>query len=374
MKQITVMIKPASSLCNMRCRYCFYADVSSLREVNSFGIMRYDVLSSILEHIFIDLDGDDHLILAFQGGEPTLAGLEYYQRVIENVDRYQRENVQVNYAIQTNGLLLNHEWNRFLKDNRFLIGLSLDGPPDFHNANRLDESGKGTFRRILKTKQDLDHIGADYNILTVLTRQIARHPYQIWRMIQEENLRHIQFVPCLGPLNRQESVYGLTPKQYAEFYKNLFDLWFNSFQKGNYYSVKLFDDLISLLAYGQCNACGLLGYCQPQIIVEADGGVYPCDFYVLDQYRIGNLTTDSLRSLYESPAMSRFLARPIENKPFCGGCAYRNLCNGGCQRMRQEVFYASGVNSCGHRDFLDYSIDRLNRIALQIRQADGYQS
>ena len=372
MKQITVMIKPASSLCNMRCRYCFYADVSSLREVNSFGIMKYDVLNSILEHVFVDLGGNDHLTLAFQGGEPTLVGLNFYRGVIESVNLHRRENIQVSYAIQTNGLLLDHEWCQFLKDNRFLVGLSLDGPSDFHNANRLDESGKGTFRRILKTKQELDHAGVDYNILTVLTRQMARHPRQIWRMIQKENLRHIQFVPCLGPLDGQESIYGLTPAQYAEFYKSLFDLWFSSFQRGDYYSIKLFDDLINLLAYGQCNACGLLGYCQPQIIVEADGGVYPCDFYVLDQYRIGNLTTDSLRSLYESPAMSHFLARPAEDKTLCGECAYRDLCNGGCQRMRREVFYTPGAEFCGQRDFLGYSIVRLRQIALRFRQTDSF--
>lgn len=368
MKQITVMIKPASSLCNMRCKYCFYADVSSLRKTSSFGIMRNSTLNSVLDNIFTDLENGDKLILAFQGGEPTLAGLDFFQQVIDGVERQNRPKVQVAYVLQTNGLVLDENWGDFLRRHHFLVGLSLDGPQSLHDENRVDSFGKGTFRRILQAMYYLEQTRVEYNILTVLTRQMARHPHQVWHWVQQENLRHVQFIPCLAPLDKAEQYFTLTPHRYAEFYCTLFDLWFAAFRQGDYYSVKLFDDLIYLLAFGQCNACGLMGYCQPQIIVEADGSVYPCDFYVLDQCRLGNLTDTSLRNLYESPTMARFIERPTQFSPLCGECAYQHICGGGCPRMRREAFCGPDANFCGHKAFLDYSIERLDWIACQHRK------
>lgn len=368
MKQISVMIKPASSLCNMRCRYCFYADVSSLRSVDSFGIMERDTADRILEHIFADLEKGDRLTLAFQGGEPTLAGLDYFRHVSEAAAPHQSRGVQVQYALQTNGLLLDEEWCRFLHEQNYLVGLSLDGPALYHDANRLDAQQKGTFRRVMAAKHRLDMQHVEYNALMVLTNQMARHPQQIWRFIEEQDLRYVQFTPCMGPLEGADGSYILTPRRYAGFYNTIFDLWCQCYYQGRYRSIKLFDDLVSLLAFGECNACGLLGRCQPQIIVEADGSVYPCDFYVLDSFRTGNLREDSLRNVYESPIVSDFLRRPKEPLSLCEDCPYRKICGGGCQRMRREVFYAPGDRECGHRLFLDSCIGRLQRLADEIRR------
>lgn len=368
MKQISVMIKPASSLCNMRCRYCFYADVSSLREEPSFGIMDSCALTRIIDNIFVDLDAGDTLTLAFQGGEPTLAGLDYFRLAVDAVAHQNRPEVQVEYALQTNGLLLDETWCSFLRRNHFLVGLSIDGPQALHDENRVDVAGKGTFRRVLQSKRRLEWAGVDYNVLMVLTRRLARHPQQIWHLIQQENLRYVQFIPCLAPLDGTEQSYALTPRRYAEFYCSLFDLWFDAFCQGDYFSVKLFDDLVHLLAFGQCNACGLLGRCQPQIVVEADGSAYPCDFFVLDQHRLGNLAETPLRALYESEAMVRFLNRPVGRNPLCSDCPYWNICGGGCPRMRREAFCAPDADYCGHKTFLDYSAERLDRIANQYRK------
>ncbi|MGI5963821.1 MAG: radical SAM protein [Lawsonibacter sp.] len=367
MKQLSIMIKPASSLCNMRCRYCFYADVSSLREVQSFGQMSKETLDNILKHIFMDLEPGDKLTLAFQGGEPTLVGLEYFQYLTQQVENYASREIEVHYALQTNGLLLDQAWCAFLKKHQFLVGLSLDGPAEFHDANRLDAERRGTFRRIMNAKRALEREGTEYNVLMVLTGQMARHPQKIWRFIQEQKINFVQFIPCLGPLDGEESPYALTPERYAAFYTVLFDLWFYLYQQGKYISVKLFDDLVHLLAFGQCNACGLLGQCQVQMIVEADGSVYPCDFYVLDEFRAGNLAEEALRSVYQSPVMQAFVHRPEEEKRLCVQCPYQNICNAGCQRMRHEIFFRPGDNVCGHRLFLDSSIHRLQQLAYQQR-------
>ncbi len=368
MKQLSIMIKPASSLCNMRCKYCFYADVSSLRSVDSFGIMAQDTTDRVLGHIFSDLAPGDRLILAFQGGEPTLAGLDYFRHVSEVAAPHRVRGVLVQYAIQTNGLLLDEEWCQFLHEQNYLVGLSLDGPALYHDANRLDAQQKGTFQRVMAVKRRMDRQHVEYNVLMVLTNQMARHPQQIWRFIEEQNLRYVQFTPCMGPLEGEGGQYALTPRRYAGFYQTLFDLWYQRYRQGRYISIKLFDDLVNLLAYGECNACGLLGQCQAQIIVEADGSVYPCDFYVLDHFRAGRLLEDSLRTVYESPVMQAFTRRPKEALPLCADCPYRRICGGGCARMRREVFYAPEDTECGHRLFLDACIGRIQQLAYEIRR------
>lgn len=368
MKNITVMLKPASSACNMRCRYCFYADVSSLRDCPSYGLMTAEVRERVIENIFASLAPGDRLNLAFQGGEPTLAGLGWFRALTEQV-RTIGKGVRVSYSLQTNGLLLDDEWCAFLKEHRFLVGLSLDGYAKNHNACRPDHKGEGTFSRILEAKQRMDRHGVDYNVLTVLTNELARHPQQVWRFLKEQDIRYVQFIPCLGPLEGEDSPYALTPRRYAEFYTGLFDRWHEAFARDEYISVKLFDDLVRLLAFGECNACGLLGFCTPQLIVEADGGVYPCDFYVLDNYRMGDLSKEPLDSFWPEKAKT-FLEREREALPLCGSCPFRRICNGGCQRMRREICYSPTDSTCGHRLLLEKLMPRLQAVAASQR---GYR-
>ncbi len=168
LKHISVLIKPASSLCNLRCNYCFYADVSSLREVKSYGRMKHAVAEQMIENIYCDLKDGDRLSLAFQGGEPTFAGLRYYEHIVGLIAK-QTKRVEVNYAIQTNGTIINRFWCDFLKKHHFLVGLSIDGHPLYHDLNRLDAKGQGTFHRVLETKRLFDEYQIDYNILCVLT-------------------------------------------------------------------------------------------------------------------------------------------------------------------------------------------------------------
>ena len=369
MKHVTVMIKPASSLCNMRCKYCFYADVSSLREVKSFGIMTEATATAVIANIFSDLQPGDGVTFSFQGGEPTLAGLNFYQNFAKAVDGYAVQGIRVSYTLQTNGYLIDEAWCAFLKERNFLVGLSLDGPAKYHNACRLDAAGNGTFQKVMGAKKLFDRFGVEYNILMVLTKELARHPKQIWAFLEQENIRYVQFIPCLGPLDKADNAYALTPERYASFYTELFRLWHDSYRRGNYISVKLFDDYVNLLAFGQCNACGLLGFCHAQIIVEADGSVYPCDFYVLDEYRAGTLADTGLTELRASPVMKQFQARGHEDLRLCEGCPYRRICAGGCKRMKSSVFYRPGDNLCGHRLFLDSAIRDLQQLAYLSRNA-----
>jgi uncharacterized protein len=215
-KQLSVMIKPASSLCNMRCRYCFYTGVSKMRAVPNCGIMTHDTARSIIENIYGDLQDGDRITFAFQGGEPTLAGLPFFEFFVSEVQK-SPVKVQASYALQTNGLTLDDQWLVFLKKHHFLVGLSLDGYAAIHNRNRLDKRNADTFNRVLQSKRLLDQYRIDYNVLLVLTNETARHVRKIWEFILKENIRYIQFIPCLGDLNTQRNAWQLRPRKFHSF-------------------------------------------------------------------------------------------------------------------------------------------------------------
>lgn len=372
MRNISVMIKPASSLCNLRCRYCFYAEVSERRDCRSYGLMRRETAERIIENIFRDLERDDSVTLAFQGGEPTLAGLDFFRFFAERVDAV-RDGVRVSWALQTNGTLLDGDWCAFLKEKDFLVGLSLDAMQDSHDENRVDAEGQGTYARVSAARALLEKHGVAYNVLTVLTNALARHPQQVWNYLCKEKIRYVQFIPCLGELDGAATRYSLTPERFASFYTQLFRLWQTDFMQRKYRSVKLFDDLIRLLAFGVCGACGLVGRCMPQIVVEAEGGVYPCDFYALDEYRVGSLAEESLGSLYEKASMSAFRSRPTGALALCASCPYAAVCGGGCPRMRSEVCGDPEAKSCGYRAFLDACLPQMQLIVRRERLARAQQ-
>lgn len=165
----------------------------------------------------------------------------------------------------------------------------------------------------------------------------------------------------------EKEPYGLEPKHFASFYKELFPLWLRDFRSGKYRSVKLFDDLVNLLAFGRLTACGIVGCCQNQIIVEADGSVYPCDFYCLDQYCLGNLAADRLSDLLSSPRTAAFLHRPHAAPSLCASCRFAKICGGNCKRMQRNICCGPEDTYCGYQDFLNSCYRELAAVALQQR-------
>ncbi|WP_314060404.1 radical SAM/SPASM domain-containing protein [uncultured Vagococcus sp.] len=363
MKQLSVLIKPASSLCNLRCQYCFYANISDLRDVRSFGRMTSVVMEKMIDQIFLDLEDGDQMSFAFQGGEPTLAGLAYFKSFVAYV-KQQTKQVTVKYAIQTNGTLINEEWCQFLAEQQFLVGLSIDGGIKFHDDNRMDAKGQGSFSNVMATKRLFDHFEIDYNVLCVLTNQSARHPKQLFHFITSHKVDYVQFIPCLDDLDAKiTSDYALRPESFANFYKELFFLWERDYHNGNYYSINLFDNIANLLGHGQVNACGLVGKCAVQYVIEADGSVYPCDFYVLDDYRLGNITESTLRELFSVKISQRFLRTPRDMSGLCETCPYINYCGGGCKRMEQVVYKNKEGTYCGYQDLLKTVAEPLFQIS-----------
>ncbi len=364
MKALTFLMKPASSACNMRCGYCFYADVSAHRANRCLPIMTENTLTQLLENIRASLSSGDAVCFVFQGGEPTLAGLPFYRRFFSITAAWEHE-LRVSYAFQTNGLLLDDDWCRLLRRPNLLMGVSLDLPFAAHDALRRDASGNGTSERVRQAIALLHHHGMPFNVLSTLTKEAAAQPEIVWKALRTLDIPYIQFTPCIGALDGSPSPHQLTPEGFASFYKVIFYLWASSLGGRKPCSVKLFDDLIELLVTGRTSACGLDGRCLPQLVVEADGSVYPCDFYCTDDFRSGNLLTDSLESLLAEPSVSKRLQRVLPS--MCGKCAYWRLCGGGCPRMR-DTMCIRREDFCGYADFLHETLPPLTRIAAMLRK------
>jgi len=366
MKSVIIMLKPASSLCDMRCEYCFYADVASMRDVKSYGIMQKELVGKMFEKLSSELCEGDRIQFTFQGGEPTLAGIDFYRDFVTRAAAL--KGVSVSYALQTNGLHIDREWCKLLAEYKFLVGISLDLPTELHDAQRKSSSGGGTAKRVLSAMKLMRECRVDFNVLCTLTRDVAEKPREVWDAIVGLDIEFTQFTPCLGELEgKGESAYALTPELFASFYKEIFGYWYSAYQRGDRRSIKLFDDVVNQMILGRPTGCGMDGVCRPQLVVEADGSTYPCDFYCLDEYKLGNIASNTLGELLSSPAVSAFVTRPHIAPRMCEDCPYRRFCGGNCKRMQREMCASRNGDFCGYRSFLDSCGETLFSLASAIK-------
>jgi len=373
LKSLTMMIKPASSNCNMHCEYCFYRSLSSNREYTTYGYMHPDLLEIIVKKALSE--AEEICTFAFQGGEPTLVGLEFFQKLIQYEKKYNQNKIKISHAIQTNGLKIDQEWAHFLAKNQFLVGISLDGPKSIHDLYRKDSQGKGTYQRVIQAIEFLKQYQADYNILSVVTSQVARHAHQIYRFFQKRDFQYIQFIPCLDPLgeNPGKYPYSLIPERYSHFLKTLFDLWYYDMINHKIVSIRYFDNLLQLMLGYPPEACGMLGHCTCQFIIEANGGVYPCDFYAIDQWYIGNIKEKSFSQLLASPTAQQFVQLSTYIDSTCRSCSWFALCRGGCRRWREPFIDGKprlNYLCPAYREFFGYTFDRFQKIVEKIKAGE----
>jgi uncharacterized protein len=314
--------------------------------------MSEETTDKIIGNTFACLDDGDEVNFAFQGGEPSIAGLEWFKH-FTGIAGSLKKNVKVSYAFQTNGILMDESWCDFFRENNFLLGLSIDAGLRFHDRNRISAAGNGTWETCMKTKELFDKKKVEYNILCVLTNELAKEPEKAWRFILNENIRFIQFIPCMEPPEMKITPgTALRPVMFAKFFTRLLPLWIKELEGGNYISVKQFDDTANYFLKGLPTSCGIDGRCHNQYVIEADGSAYPCDFFCFDEYRIGNLAESSLRELFDTERVKDFLNEKPELPELCGSCRYLKACGGGCKRMRKVVYAGKGDVVCGYRSFL----------------------
>ncbi len=366
MKYFNALIKPASSLCNMRCRYCFYADEAAARQISSHGVMTREVAHKLIDRIY-ESDSPLQVNFMFQGGEPTLAGLDFFR----DFCAYAKENapdIAPTFAMQTNALVIDEKWAEFLASERFLVGVSLDLSREFHDRNRRDAAGKDTFSRVLAAARLMEKKGADVNILAVVTKQMARHSAAAYAACRKLGFTHYQLIACLDPLENDGPAlpYTLTARDYGAFLNGFFEAWYKGCLEGHVLSVRQFDNYLMMAQGRPCEQCGLMGRCTPQFVVEADGSVYPCDFYALDKYHLGNIMENTVDEIAKSPAMARFAMDQNENRSEkCLSCPARGMCGGGCRRYR-PLYFADG-DYCPMEDFFTKQHKKIIQLASLVR-------
>jgi len=372
-KSLGVMIKPSSSNCNMQCKYCFYHDISNKRIQKSYGFMNFELLEIVVQKALKEVE--EECTFVFQGGEPTLISLEFFQELIQYEQKYNQKKIKINHAIQTNGLKTNQEWAHFFARNHFLVGVSLDGPKYIHDLYRVDYQGKGTYQRIIHGIELLQRYHVDFNVLAVVTSQLARHAHQIYRFFQKKGFQYIQFIPCMDPLqgNPGQYSYSLTPERYSSFLKTLFDLWYDDLIHHKIVSIRYFDNLLQLMMGYPPEVCGMMGQCTCQFIIEANGGVYPCDFYAIDKWYLGNIKDQSFSQLLNSSVAQKFVQSSIYVDPVCRECPWFSLCRGGCRRWREPFIDGKprlNILCSAYQEFFRYTIDRFNNIIEKIKRGD----
>ena len=375
MPPVSLMIKPASSNCNLRCKYCFYHDLASCREMPSHGMMTLGILEDILKKAFEFADGS-MVMISFQGGEPLLAGKDFFRGFASMLPRLNTKRSAVHVGVQTNGTLIDEEWCDIFLKNRYLVGLSLDGDA-VTNVLRIDAKGEDTFDRVYSAAKMLQAKKVDFNILTVITKPVVDNISRVYSFFRKNKFKHLQFIPCLKPLgmpkaDTPESFYEngdeaenmmnaedfhINAEDYEIFLKKAFSLYTRDYIDGRYTSIRLFDNFVRLAHSQRAEQCGMNGHCTHQYVIEADGEVYPCDFYCTDEYSLGNILDTDFAKLERSPKAIKFIEESLGIEEKCKECNYYRLCKNGCKRERIDL------DKCtAYKNFFPYALPHLKRM------------
>ncbi len=369
MPPLSVLMKPSSSQCNMTCDYCFYCDEAAKRRTASFGFMSEQTLKNIIRKTMPHAEG--MIAYSYQGGEPTLRGIDFFKQALAFQKQYNKNGIRVDNSLQTNGLLLNDEWCRFFKENHFLIGLSIDGTAAIHDAMRHTKGGADTFARMDAAARLMDAYGVEYNILTVITPQVAENIREIYAFYKERGWHFQQYIACLDPLEeeRGKTPYSLTPEIFGKFMIDLFELWYADLLKDQQPFIRQFENYVGLSIGIPAESCDMRGTCGIQTVIEADGSAYPCDFYMLDEYCLGNFNDTRLAQMDEKRKEIGFIERSFKLDGACKDCPHFRLCRGGCQRCRdfvpEEGHYKNYLCE-GYRMFFDACGERIMQIGRVI--------
>lgn len=368
MPAASILIKPASSNCNIDCKYCFYKCLSSNREEYSKGFMTEETLEQLIIQA-IDY-AEEYVAFAFQGGEPTLAGIPFFEKAVELQKKHNTKNLTIENTIQTNGMLINEEWAAFLAKNHFLVGLSLDGPKKIHDTYRQDVKGQGTFERVMETISLFEKYGVAYNILSVITNETAKKAAYLYKFYKRNHFSFVQLIPCMDEPERNGSLAVnkvLDAGAYGKFLCELFDLWYEDFCRGDRMDIRMFSNLAQMAAGYPAEECGMNGHCTCYFVVEGDGSVYPCDFYCLDEWKLGTVQ-DSFSELAVSQKAKKFVEESLHKAGECQECPHFSLCRGGCRRWREQNGGSSALNylCTAYQIFFEHTKERIEALGRYI--------
>jgi len=367
MQPFTLLIKPSGSDCNLDCKYCFYKN-----RAPEVGQGRQRMSDEVLEKLVKDYMQLGFAVAGFawQGGEPTLMGLDFYKRAVELQKKYGSPGQQVSNSLQTNAILLNDDWCRFLHDNKFLVGISIDGPKELHDYYRKDFSGAGTFDRVMKAIEKCREYKVEFNTLTLLNNKNAEYPDRLFDFFIEQGIKYLQFIPCVesDPVTGGVADFSITPQQYGEFMCRIFDRWYDYGPQN--LSIRDFDSILSYCITGQHTICTFSKQCSQYIVIEHTGDCFPCDFFVEPKWRLGSIFETPMEKL-AAGSKKRAFARAKQslcNK--CLLCRHLAVCRAGCMKDRapfdKENFGRESYFCESYKRFFDYAMPKFLQIAAAI--------
>lgn len=331
-----VMVKPRGAICNLDCSYCYYLAKELLYPGSRFRMAR-DLLETYTQQ-YIEAQPGDEVTFAWQGGEPTLMGLDFFRLAVEFQEQYRRPGMRIQNTLQTNGTLLDDEWCDFFSAHNFLIGLSLDGPRAMHDAYRVDKGGKPTFDRVMAGVELLKKHHVEFNILTTLHAANVEHPLEVYRFLRDEaGAQFLQFIPIVEVDRRASppavSSRSVTGRQYGAFLIAVFDEWVRR-DVGRVF-VQMFDVALAGWVGAPKGLCIFEETCGKALALEHNGDVYSCDHFVEPKYRLGNVKQRPLLAMVQSAQQQGFGEAKRDTLPrYCRECAVRFACNGGCPKDR----------------------------------------
>lgn len=328
----SIMWKTVSEDCNLACDYCYYSSCQG-QLTGKIRMIEDDLLQKVIIQMMGGSQGS--VSFAWQGGEPLLAGLPFFERVVQLQAYYAPPNTLISNALQTNGTLLNAKWAEFFRKYSFLIGVSVDGPEHIHNKRRKTGSGAGSYALVMKGIEELRRAKVDFNVLMVIHEDNVEKAGVLMEWLEQEQIDYVQFIPCMDFRSQEVSAAGkylITPEQYGRFLCEAFDIWYR--EGTPRISVRFFDNWLQRLIGHEPEACIFREECPSILILEQNGDAYPCDFYIHDDYKLGNAGLESLESLMNSPIWNTFHAQKRQLSNHCMNCEYLHYCHGGCPRNR----------------------------------------
>jgi uncharacterized protein len=365
-KQFSLLIKPASADCNLSCKYCFYyqrpTDPYDFRQRHR---MSDDVLESMIAQ-YLSFAGK-YTSFGWQGGEPLLMGLSFFRKVVEFQQKHGYNGQYVGNNVQTNATLVTPDLARLFHDYNFLLGVSLDGPEEYHDLYRRYPSGRGSFRKVMESTDILKEYAAEFNILSVVNNITARKPDETYSFFLENGFFYLQYIPAVEfDINTGELLpFSVNAKDYGDFLCRLFDLWYNNGQP--LASIRTFENIVAIYMGLESEACVYRDECGTYAVVEHNGDVYPCDFFVEEQWRLGNLMETPLKEIIAGPKARAFNLRKSENHPECEGCEWKFICRCGCPN-----YWDPGTRSeylCNsYKQFFAHSDSRFKMLAEGLKR------
>jgi uncharacterized protein len=393
-----IMAKPIGPICNLDCSYCYYLEKEKLfpahRNAADFRIS--DATLELFVRQYIQSQPNKIISFAWQGGEPTLMGIEFFRRVMELQKRFCPPEKHIENALQTNGTLLDPDWCKFLKENHFLLGLSIDGPRELHDRYRVTRGGKPSFDLVMHGLKLLKDHGVDFNTLTVVHRELAYHPREVYEFLREHGSAYMQFIPLVERFTKSEekelanppllkvlspklkvAPWSVEPLQFGLFLSEMFDQWVR--QDVGKIFVQTFDVQLGIWAGRGAGLCIFAETCGDAMAMEHNGDLYACDHFVFPEYRLGNIQQQSMSEMVESPIQKKFGLDKQNSLPtYCKRCEVRFACNGECPKNRFAVTPDGepGLNylCAGYKHFLNHIRPQMEIMAQLInsgRPASG---